>query len=97
LQRNRPDFFKSEELAEIQSIIETLPSDHKALWRIVDLVEPTVDGNPLGKVLLLTYVKAWQGKLDLTDDEARERCEDYVAQGHFSSRVTERGAGEILF
>ena len=52
--------------------------DPKAAWMIADLDEPCL-GERLGPYLM-SLTAPWEGALDLTDDNCRRRCEDYVGQ-----------------
>lgn len=55
-----------------------LSDDPKAAWMIADLDEPCL-GERLGPYLM-SLTAPWEGALDLTDDDCRRRCEDYLKQ-----------------
>jgi GNAT superfamily N-acetyltransferase len=70
----------------ISNILETGP---KAIWKVADITYP-VDGQPLGKALLLGT--GWDGKLDLTDPAAMERFNAYVGKGKAEAEPVAKAA-----
>jgi len=64
---------------EIKDCLNEMKINPRAAWDLVNISEKMPDGKQtVVYYLLANYVKAWQGELDMNDDVAVDRCQQYI-------------------